>query len=186
MLQYSRTAALLHPNTMNLLSVSSRSGHAGGSGDAAAFSQGNEKYADTEERRLTPMKMENANVEFVTFEAQDVIATSLWIGQNVMMNLSKNTVMLPTSPYSSYKVVELATGEPFSVPSGSMSFKISPVYSISGGTGTKDDPYLVGLTVTDSKEIAGTDVANYIGGTYKGQQNMIALLAWLNANGIEQ
>ncbi|MCQ2426099.1 MAG: hypothetical protein MJ070_08125 [Lachnospiraceae bacterium] len=132
------------------------------------------------------MKMENANVEFVTFEAQDVIATSLWIGQNVMMNLSKNTVMLSTAGYPRYKVVELATGAPFNVPSGNIAFKISPVYSIVGGTGAKDDPYLVGLTVTETKQIAGTDVANYIGGTYSGQNNMTALLAWLQTNGTEQ
>lgn len=118
------------------------------------------------------MKMANANVEFVTFEAQDVIATSLYL-TSAFLNASAGYAYVGGEKIASISGKTFEDGI----------YKVSPVYSISlDGNGR--NVYDVTLTKTDftkTTEVAECwdDAGNFAAGMFK-------LLDWLKINGTNE
>ncbi len=124
------------------------------------------------------MKMNSANVEFVTFEAQDVIATSLYLTGAFLKGAAKTGSVGFEGGYSRIATI---SGKSFA----DGIYKVSPVYSVSTSeTGTKY--FDVTLTKTDFTLPSEVAECWEVAGGANGSTGVLNLLKWLRSNGTEQ
>ena len=122
------------------------------------------------------MKMENANVEFVTFEAQDVIATSFYALGSQLNNIPNGTIS--TVPSQLAKFREL--GSYVKIANATKDYKADVYYSIS--TNYSVNGNVLTLDITEAPEVGEGTHEAYLTGSDTG----LALLAWLAKNGVQQ
>lgn len=122
------------------------------------------------------MKMENANVEFVTFEAQDVIATSFYALGSLLNGAIGTRGAKDWVGITGTKGSDVTVSSNLSYFKPTVYYSISPKYTIDGTN--------VKFEATEAPEVTATSHTAYLNAPTGDKVN--ALLSWLSEYGTNE